>query len=212
MLPVTSAATVMPAMMASGKVPGRNHDADAEREIHNSSFSPGNLQHRIGRGIAQHLAGVIFAEIDRLAKHRRRPRARSCRLRTPATRRTRTCVCESAPPRATVIWTRSRAGSRPMWGNNQRPLPPRGAPSPTWPCGACRRPRRDATDSSSPADRRWRRARRRSATDTRARTRDFTFASACSIAVRFSAVLKVRERFVPKFGQRKSRASRESCS
>ena len=63
-LPATSAATVMPTRIASGKFHGGMITPTPSGRYSSSSFSPGNLHHRIGLGQAQHLARVVLAEID----------------------------------------------------------------------------------------------------------------------------------------------------
>ena len=63
-LPVTSAATVMPARIASGKFHGGITTPDAQRQIDHFIALAGHLHHGLRAGQAQHLARVVFAEID----------------------------------------------------------------------------------------------------------------------------------------------------
>ena len=48
------------------KIPRRNHNAHAERQIHHFALFAGHLHDGTGRGVAQHLARVVFAEVDGL--------------------------------------------------------------------------------------------------------------------------------------------------
>ena len=48
------------------EIPGRNHDADAERDIEAFVLFAGNGDDRHARRIAQHFPSIVFHEIDRL--------------------------------------------------------------------------------------------------------------------------------------------------
>ena len=65
MLPATSAATVMPVGIASGKVPGRDDHGHAARDVLGEiGLAGGVAVPRLGQ--PDHLAGVELAEVDRL--------------------------------------------------------------------------------------------------------------------------------------------------
>ena len=51
----------------AGEIPGRDHRADAERDVTQVIAFAGRLHHRLGLGQDQSLAGVKFQEVDGLA-------------------------------------------------------------------------------------------------------------------------------------------------
>ena len=69
-LPVTSAAHRHAAQNRQREIPRRNHDADAQRQIAHLIALAGKLHHGLRTGQAQHLARIIFAEVDGLGDFR----------------------------------------------------------------------------------------------------------------------------------------------
>ena len=91
-LPVTSAATVMPAMIASGKFHGGIITPTPSGRYTISSLLARHLHHWIGMGKALHLARVVFAEIDGFANVGVGFGPGLAGFGRPARHRTRTCV------------------------------------------------------------------------------------------------------------------------
>ena len=89
MLPATSAATVMPVGIASGKFQGGMTTATPRGSVLGDVGLAGDVA-APGLGQADHLAGVELAEVDRLGDVAVGLAPRACRTRRPPTRPART--------------------------------------------------------------------------------------------------------------------------